>query len=459
MSVAYHGERFGGYRLIELIGCTAMATVHRAVDPAGRTVALKILDGHPDGPARQHLLHVSAMVRDLHHPHIVPIHEAGEAEGRLFIATRYVPGGDLAGLLAGGRRLDPHRAVALLTEVAGALDAVHAHGLVHGGVKPANILVDTSDGIERAYLTDVGTPGDRGSGDTTAAGTSTPEYLAPEQVDGGSTDARTDVHALGCVVRRCLDPTHRLSAGLDEIVARALAMRKDDRYPSATAFLTAVRRAIAEPGYHDPAALALRNRPASPRPRWLWSPLVATAVTGTALAAATGVAIGVHHGVGGGAQNTGSATALVPRIPTHLLAPRSTASAPTPSPAPSTPPSPVATPGPEVASTIPLATPSAAPTQPPGLPITPPLSGGNLFSATVHNTGQTDLVAGASSLSSVATAAIVHDGCAGAHLAPGGSCQVTVRVQPSAPLGSSTVLSVPLSDGKPVTFTLPGIGG
>ena len=102
---------------------------------------------------------------------------------------------------------------------------------------------------------------------------------------------------------------------------------------------------------------------------------------------------------------------------------------------------------------------SAAPTQPPGLPITPPLSGGNLFYATVHNTGQTDLVAGGSSLSSVATAAIVHDGCAGAHLAPGGSCQVTVRVQPSAPLGGSTVLSVPLSDGKPVTFTLPGIGG
>ena len=450
MSVAYHGERFGGYRLIELIGCTASATVHRAVDSEGRTVALKILDARPDEPARQRLARVSAILRDVHHPHIASVYNTGEADGRLFITTRYVPGGDLTALLARGH-LDPDRAVTLLTGVAAALDAAHARGLVHGAVKPANILVATPDGAEHALLTDFG-----------ASAMSAPEHMAPEQLDGGEVDPRTDIHALGTVLRCCLDPGCRVPDGLDEVIARATATNREDRYPTASAFLTAARRAIAEPGYRDPAAAALRSRPAPARPRWLWSPLAAAAYTATVLATATGAVIGVHHATTGSAQNAASATALAPRAPTGLLSPRSTATARSSSPAASTSASPPATPSaaptPDVAATAPAASPPATPSQPPAISISSPLSGGHLFYATVRNTGQTDLVAGASSLSSIATAAIVHDGCAGTHLAPGASCLVTVRVQTSGPADSPTVLSVPLSDGTPVTFTLPSSG-
>ena len=451
MSVAYHGERFGGYRLIELVGSTASATVHRAVDSEGRTVALKILDARLDEPARQRLARVSATLRDLHHPHIAPVHDTGEADGHLCIATRYVPGGDLAALIARADHLDVDRAVTLLTGVAAALDAAHARGLIHGAVKPANILIATPDGAEHALLTDFGT-----------SATCTPEFLAPEQVDGDEVDPRTDVYALGSVLRFCLDPGRRVPDGLDEVIARATATNREHRYPTASAFLTTARRAIAEPGYRDPEAAAFRSRPAPPRPRWLWSPVAATAYTATVLATATGAVIGVHHGLAGGAQNAASSTALAPRMSTGLLAPRSTATpaprtaAPRASASPAATPS--ATPTSDAVATGPAASAAATPTASPVISISSPLSGGNLYYATVRNTGQTDLVAGASSLSSIATAAIVHDGCAGTHLAPGASCLVTVRVQTSGPVGSPTVLSVPISDGKPVTFVLPGTG-
>ena len=450
MSVAYHGERFGGYRLVELVGSTASATVHRAVDSEGRTVALKILDERLDEPARQRLARVSATLRDLHQPHIAPVHDTGEAHGRLCIATRYVPGGDLAALIARGDHLDADRAVTLLTGVAVALDAAHARGLIHGAVKPANILIATPDGADHALLTDFGT-----------SATRTPEFLAPEQVDGDEADPRTDVYALGTVLRFCLDPGRRAD-GLDEVIARATASNRQHRYPTASAFLTTARRAIAEPGYRDPGAAAFRNRPAPPRPRWLWSPVAATAYTATVLATATGAVIGVHQGLTGSTQNAASSTALAPRMSTGLLAPRSTPTLAPGTPAPrasaSPPPTPSATPTSDAVATAPAASAAATPTPSPVISISPPLSGGNLYYATVRNTGQTDLVAGASSLSSIATAAIVHDGCAGTHLAPGASCQVTVRVQTSGPAGSPTVLSVPISDGKPVTFVLPGTG-
>jgi hypothetical protein len=451
MGVVYHGERFAGHRLVEVIGSTARATVHRAVDPDGRTVALRILDSRPDALTRQRCLREWAIARDLRHPHIVPVYDMGEAEGRLFIAMRYVPGSTLATLLAEGPRLDPDRVAALLGGVADALDAAHAQGLVHGDVTPGGILVDATGGRDHAYLTGFG-----------AEAPSTAEYAAPEQIDGGGVDGRTDVYALGRVVHRCLGiDSGRVSAGLEEIVARAVARPREDRYPTATAFLAAVHRALGELDYRDPEAAALRRRPAAPRPLWPWSPLVAAALSATALAATTGLVVGIHHARPSGASTTPPATALAPRIPTQLLAPGAATAQPSPAPAVEASPTPAeattpAPPTPAVAAPVAATASPAPPTQAPVVAISPPLSGGVLFSATVRNTGATDLVAGASTLTNPAAAAIVTDGCAGVHLAPGGSCQVTVRVQASAPGSAAGALSVPLSDGKPVTFILGG---
>jgi serine/threonine-protein kinase len=452
MSVVYHGERFAGYRLVEVIGSTALATVHRAVDPDGRMVALRILDARPDGLTRQRLVREWAIAGGIRHPHILPMYGTGEAEGRLFVAMRLVRGSDLATLLDGGRRVDPHRILTLLDGIAGALDAAHVLGLVHGDVTPAAILVETADGGDHAYLTGFGSD---------APGTT--DYAAPEQIDGSGVDPRTDVYALGRVLHHCLvTESTGVSTGLDEILARATANRREDRYPTATALLAAVRRAIADPDFRDPEAAVLRRRPATPRPLWPWSPLVAAALSATALAATTGVAVGIHHVRPSAASNAGSATALAPRIPTQLLAPGVATDSPAPAPtveAPSraTQATPPATPTPAAAASLP-ATPSPAPSTPvPVVTISPPLSGGNLYYATVRNTGPTELVAGASTLSNTAAATIVSDGCAGVHLAPGASCLVTVRVQPASPGSAPSVLSVPLSDGTPVTFVLNGL--
>lgn len=450
MSVAYHGERYAGYRLVELIGCTSVSTVHRAVDPDGRTVAVKILDGRRDAAARERVLREAAIARDLHHPHIVPVHETGEAEGRLFIAMDLVAGGDLGGRLAAGERLDPEGAVALLAGVAAALDAAHTAGLVHGDVKPSNILVDPVDGIAR--LSDFG------------SGTGTPEDMAPEQLDGAVADARTDLYGLAVVLRRCLDPRRRLTDGLEEVLARGAARRRDDRYPTAATFLAAVRSAIAEPRYRDPAAAALNIRPAAPRRPLPLSPMLVAAVTATALAGTAGLVVDLHGRSAGGSAATASTTARPPAISGGLLAPGTVPASPTPSSAPSASTAPVATsattPAPAVVPTTPATPPApAAPTASPILSISPPLSGGNVFYATVRNTGQTDLVAGAGTLTNTAVGSIVHDGCAGVHLAPGGSCIVTVRLQQVGQGPSTTVLSVPLSDGRPVTFTMQAISG
>ncbi len=434
MSVIFHGARFAGYRIIDLVGWSGRATVYHAFDPVhGRTVALKILDRRPDELSWERFLRKSATAAGLNHPHIVPVHEAGEAEGRRFIAMRYVSGGALEALLDRGRPLDPDRVVALLTEVAGALDAAHARGLVHGDVRPATILVETTGGAEHAHLAGFGGPwSEDGSGTST-------EYRAPEQRGGGAVDAGADVYALGGVVRHCLAASAPLSPGLGNVVARAQAPRTEDRHPTAGALLAAVGQALGDP------ATAVLDAPARPRRPWPRTPLLVTALAAIVLGAAGGLAIRIDG-------HDATAPARTPGVAALDPAPSAAASSP-PSPSAAVPtPSPTPGAGP---STGP-AGPAPAPPRAPAAAVSTAAATGGLIRESVSNTGRTAVVASAGSLSTTTAFTIVSDGCAGAHLAPGAGCVVTVRFQPTGPGDYTTVLSVPISGAAAVTFTLRG---
>jgi serine/threonine protein kinase len=196
------------YRVEELIGRGGMGEVYLARDPRlDRPVALKVLgaDLVGDERFRERLLRESRLAAGLDHPNVVPIYEAGEAEGRLFIAMRYVDGVDLRALLRRQGALAPERALALAGQVAGALDAAHARGLVHRDVKPSNVLVDDPGGRDHCYLADFGltqSASDRGPGDGSLMGTL--DYVAPEQIRGDEIDGRADQYALACLVFECL---------------------------------------------------------------------------------------------------------------------------------------------------------------------------------------------------------------------------------------------------------------
>jgi class 3 adenylate cyclase len=263
------GSELAGYRLLSLLGRGGSGTVYLAEDTRlGRKVALKVLTTEAaDAPGvRQRFVAESRLAASLDHPHIVPIYEAGEASGELFIAMRYVPGPDLAGLIRGSGQLPPDRAARIVGQIASALDAAHAAGLIHRDVKPGNILL--AEGAERgsdhAYLTDFGLTKQAtyAGADATRTGQllGTIGYVAPEQIAGLPIDARVDVYSLGCVLYECLagtapyaretdlavlmahveSPPPSLAAlrpdlgpAIDAVVARALAKRAEDRYPTA----------------------------------------------------------------------------------------------------------------------------------------------------------------------------------------------------------------------------------
>ena len=198
-------SRIAGYRLEQRIGAGGMAVVFRARDERlGRLVALKILAPGlaADHEFRQRFVRESWAAAAVDDPHIIPVFEAGEAEGVLFIAMRYVPGGDVRSLLRREGRLPPERAAAIISPVASALDAAHAAGLVHRDVKPANMLMDMRPGRpDHVYLADFGlSKGHMSSVTLTGTGVSmgTPAYMAPEQIDGRPVDGRTDQYALAC---------------------------------------------------------------------------------------------------------------------------------------------------------------------------------------------------------------------------------------------------------------------
>jgi serine/threonine-protein kinase len=279
------GSRVAGYLLEQLVGAGGMAAVFRARDERlGRVVALKLLaSGLPDdGRFRERFVREARAVAAVDHPHIVPVYEAGEADGIPFIAMRFVAGGDLRTVVDRGGGLPPVRAAAFLSAVASALDAAHAAGLVHRDVKPANMLVDAGPGRpEHVYLSDFGLArGMLSSSGLTMAGQflGTPEYAAPEQINGRAVDGRADQYGLACVAYTLLtgsppfvrnlpmavlyahvsEPPPQvtavrpdLSGAADQVLATGLAKAPEYRFESCGAFADALREALGI-GPYDP---------------------------------------------------------------------------------------------------------------------------------------------------------------------------------------------------------------
>ena len=243
-----------------------MGVLYLALEPGlERRVALKLIapEAAADDVFARRFAEESKIAASIEHPNVVPIYAAGEEGGVPYIAMRYVAGADLAKRLAREGRLDPPVAGELIAQVANGLDAIHAAGLVHRDVKPANVLLSGGDGAEHAYITDFGVARNVSteSGLTqTGRFVGTLDYVAPEQISGGAIDARVDVYALGCLLFKLLtgevpfpkdgeaarlyahlnDPppapslyVPEVSMALDDVVIRAMSKAPEDRYPSA----------------------------------------------------------------------------------------------------------------------------------------------------------------------------------------------------------------------------------
>ena len=271
------GSVLAGYRIEGLAGEGGMGRVYRATQMGlSRQVALKLimpeLATEPD--FRTRFERESRLTASIEHPNVIPVYEAGDAEGQLFIAMRWVEGTDLRSVILTEGRLEAERAIGIVEQVAAALDAAHSGGLVHRDVKPANVMLTTAHGQEHVYLTDFGLTKRAGSGTAltrTGAFVGTPDYMPPEQIKGERADARTDVYALGCLLFHALtgrtpydrdtevakmyaqlhdEPPSAAEAvpgtptAIDAVIARALAKDADERYLSAGDLGRAARAAL-----------------------------------------------------------------------------------------------------------------------------------------------------------------------------------------------------------------------
>ncbi|HET8977327.1 MAG TPA: protein kinase, partial [Solirubrobacteraceae bacterium] len=201
------GQRIGAYELEQQVGESRMGVIYRARDiRLRRPVALRIVaaDLAADPVTRARLNRESTALAALDHPNVPPIYEAAEADGRIFIASRWVEGPNLGELAQEEGPLDPVRAVRIVNQAAYALHASHALGIMHRNVKPSTILVTSAD---HAYLTDFGLA--RHDADMTGL-TSQDElfesydYVAPEYIDGRQIDGRVDIYGLGCALYEAL---------------------------------------------------------------------------------------------------------------------------------------------------------------------------------------------------------------------------------------------------------------
>ncbi|MGO4445190.1 protein kinase [Mycobacterium sp. 2YAF39] len=266
------GTPFGRYRLVELLGRGGMGDVWRAYDTVtDRVVAVKVLPAHlaSDRTFQERFRREARAAAGLNNPHVVPIHDFGEIDGRLFVDMRLIEGEDLGTVLASGP-LPPHRAIKIIEQIALALFAAHRIGLVHRDVKPSNILVTEDD---FAYLIDFGiarVAGEAGLTDTGAA-VGTWAYMAPERFSAGSADARADVYALTCVLYEALTgespfpaktleqiatahmlqpPPHpstvrpQIPQAMDQVITTGMAKEPDQRYASTKDLASAARAAV-----------------------------------------------------------------------------------------------------------------------------------------------------------------------------------------------------------------------
>jgi serine/threonine-protein kinase len=256
-----------------------------------RKVALKLLDTRlsSDEDYRKRFIRESRLAAGLYHPNIVPIYDAGEADGVPYIMMHFVQGSDLAELIAQKASLDPRTVLDVTGQVVNALDAAHERGLVHRDVKPANILIATGEGPEPAghvYLTDFGLAKQVESGTRlTRAGLfmGTLDYVAPEQIQGEGVDRRADVYSLACVVYESFTgrpPFEResevammyahiqeeppslverrpdLPRSVDGVIARGMAKNADERWATCGELLNALRMTLEEAGESRPVEAA-----------------------------------------------------------------------------------------------------------------------------------------------------------------------------------------------------------
>jgi Protein kinase domain len=310
------GTEVAGYSIERILGRGGMSVVYLAHDPhLKRNMALKLLAPElaEDESFRVRFLRESQLAASLDHPNVVPVYEAGEVDGLLYIAMRYVVGTDLKALLRAEGALEPERALTLVGQVASALDAAHERGLVHRDVKPSNVLLTGAPDDEHCYLADFGlstSASDRSVADPSKI-VGTIDYVAPEQIRGLDVDGRADVYSLACLLYECVvgdvpfrrpsdvaviyahleeavpkasERAPTLPAALDAVLERGTAKRADERWQTCSELVDAAQSVLGD----EAASVRVRRRR---RRRG-----IAAAVTGLVAAAAAVAALSLGGG-------------------------------------------------------------------------------------------------------------------------------------------------------------------
>ncbi|HTY33253.1 serine/threonine-protein kinase PknH/PknJ [Mycobacterium sp.] len=286
------GSMFGPYHLKRLLGRGGMGEVYEAEHTVKEwTVALKLMSDtfSKDPVFRERMKREARIAGRLQEPHVVPIHDYGEIDGQMYMEMRLIEGTDLDTLLKRFGPLTPPRAVAIITQIASALDAAHAAGVMHRDVKPPNILVTRDD---FAYLVDFGIASATTDEKLTQLGTAvgTWKYMAPERFSNDEVTYRADIYALACVLHEALtgsppyradsastlvtahlmDPIPKPSAvrpgvpkAFDAVIARGMAKKPEDRYASAGDLALAAHEALSDPDQDHAASIVRRSQEAT----------------------------------------------------------------------------------------------------------------------------------------------------------------------------------------------------